>query len=106
MSHTIRSTGPEVPGTGPPVDVARVRREVGEVGLDDLADELVQTLVDEAPVLMEALEAANDDRDPEPIQRAAHPFNIDVLGRSGLTESARLLKLAEIVRSDLHGAGS
>lgn len=52
-----------------------------EVGLNDLADELVQTFADDAPARMEALEATNDAGDPGAIQRAAHPFNIDVFGR-------------------------
>ena len=96
MSHTKNSTGAEVMGTVPPSDLAGVRREMGEMGLDDL----VQTFVDDALVRMEALEAADDAGDTEAIQRAAHPFNMDVLERSGLTVSARLLKLAEIVGHD------
>ena len=74
MSHTIRLMGDEVPGTGPPLDLAGLRREMEESGLDDLADELVQTFLDDAPARMEALETACNDRDPVAIRRAAHPF--------------------------------
>lgn len=74
MCHTIRSTGDEVQEIGPPIDLTGLRRELGELGLDNLADELVQTFVDDAPVRMEALEAACDDGDPVAIRRAAHPF--------------------------------
>lgn len=74
MSHTIRFAGDEVRGTGPPLDLAGLRREMEESGLNDLADELVQIFVDDAPVRMEALEAACDDGDPVAIRSAAHPF--------------------------------
>ena len=75
MSHTIRLTSGEVTGTGPPLDLAGLRREMEESGLDDdLADELVQIFVADAPVRMEALEAACNDGDPVAIRSAAHPF--------------------------------
>lgn len=74
MSHTIRLTSDEVSGTGPALDLAGLRREMEESGLDDLADELVQTFVDDAPVRMEAVEAACNEGDPVAIRTAAHPF--------------------------------
>lgn len=74
MSHTMRLAGDEVSGTGPPLDLAELRREMEESGLDGLADELVETFVADAPVRMKALEAACNDGDPVAIRSAAHPF--------------------------------
>ena len=74
MSHTTPLTGDDIAGAGPSIDLAGLHREMGEAGLHDLADELVQTFVDDAPRCMKALEAACDDGDPVAVRHAAHPY--------------------------------
>lgn len=74
MSHTIRLTGDEVPESGPPLDLAGLRREMKESGLDDLADDLINTFAQDAPRCLGTLEAAIRAADPDAIHRAAHPF--------------------------------
>lgn len=64
--------GDEAPRTG--VDVEGFRQGLQENGLDDLADELIETFLQDAPSRFEALESAICAADAEQIGRAAHAY--------------------------------
>ena len=58
----------------PGIDLEGFRRELQENGLDDLADELIETFSEDAPSRFEDLENAIGAADPEQIRRAAHAY--------------------------------
>ena len=70
----MQSPGYEAQELAPPIDVASLRGQLGEAGLEDLADELIKTYAGDAPFRMKALKEACEERDPAAIQAAAHPY--------------------------------
>src|SRR5262249_23130479 len=58
----------------PPVDLAGFRAALRESGVEDAADEIVTTFLDDAPARWKAVEEAVAGGDPKTIERSAHAF--------------------------------
>lgn len=85
-----------------PVDVAKFRSDLRAGGIEDVANSLLATFLDDSPVRMSHLQEAITARDPKTILSAAHAFKSGA-ATIRATILAELLNDAEVAaRSGRH----
>jgi len=89
----------------PAVDLAAFRRTMEEAGAGEAVDGILETFVATLPQRLEALVAAAESTDAEPLQRAAHAFK-SAAGTIGAGHLAALLEDMERAARDGDLAGA